>query len=134
MFSSEDEKKLRSALEICVERYCNSLPTKEELADITFSEKFEKRMEKLIRRQRKFYYSFINTAGKRVTMIALAIIIGLSTVTLSVEAIREPVVRFIIEDFEKFTDVTFYEDSETSFEFVKAQPTYIPEGFVLEAE
>ena len=39
------------------------IPTDEDSIDFTFSEKFIKRMDKLIRAQRKSYYKFINTAA-----------------------------------------------------------------------
>ena len=41
------------------------IPTDESSIDFTFSEKFIKRMNKLIRAQRKSYYKFINTAATR---------------------------------------------------------------------
>jgi hypothetical protein len=55
-----------------------TIPTDESSIDFTFSEKFIKRMNKLIRAQRKSYYKFINTAAKRAAVIFAAIIIKCS--------------------------------------------------------
>ena len=85
------------------------IPTDEDSIDFTFSEKFIKRMDKLIRAQKKSYYKFINTAGKRVAVI-FAAIITLFTASLSVKAIREPVVRFIKQVYETFIHYTFEGD------------------------
>ena len=86
------------------------IPTDESSIDFTFSEKFIKRMDKLIRAQRKSYYKFINTAGKRAAVI-FAAIITLFTASLSVKAIREPVVKFIKQVYETFIHYSFDGDT-----------------------
>ena len=86
------------------------IPTDESSIDFTFSEKFIKRMDKLIRAQRKSYYKFINTAAKRAAVI-FAAIITLFTASLSVKAIREPVVKFIKQVYETFIHYTFEGDT-----------------------
>ncbi len=103
------------------------IPTDESSIDFTFSEKFIKRMDKLIRAQRKNYYKFINTAGKRVAVI-FAAIITLFTASLSVKAIREPVVKFIKQVYETFTHYSFEGDTTKKIEkeyFV----TNLPDGY-----
>ena len=67
-------------------------------------------MDKLIRAQRKSYYKFINTAAKRAAVI-FAAIITLFTASLSVKAIREPVVKFIKQVYETFIHYTFEGDT-----------------------
>lgn len=86
------------------------IPTDESSIDFTFSEKFIKRMDKLIRAQRKSYYKFINTAAKRAAVI-FAAIITLFTASLSVKAIREPVVKFIKQVYETFIHYSFDGDT-----------------------
>lgn len=104
------------------------IPTDEDSIDFTFSEKFIKRMDKLIRAQKKSYYKFINTAGKRVAVI-FAAIITLFTASLSVKAIREPVVRFIKQIYETFTHYTFEGDTVDVItkEF---NLNIVPDGFI----
>lgn len=104
------------------------IPTDEDSIDFTFSEKFIKRMDKLIRAQKKSYYKFINTAGKRVAVI-FAAIITLFTASLSVKAIREPVVRFIKQVYETFIHYTFQGDIQPKIKkefFIKT----LPDGFI----
>ena len=101
------EEKLKQAVEIYAMNWLDSLPTDEELRDqIQFSDKFEARMRKLIRRQKKPYYRFVNTAMKRVAVIFVAVVLAFSAM-MSVEAIRTPVINFFIEIYERFTAVTF---------------------------
>lgn len=133
--SKEIDEKLIMAFELYNKRLCESLPTDEELEHITFSDAFEKKMQKLIRAQKKSYYYLINTVGKRAAIIVLAIVISLTATTFGVKAIRESVIKFITETFEKFTAVSV-EDEEpvVQKDIVKAVPQYIPEGYIVESE
>ena len=108
--------------------YFASLPSYEELRKITFSKKFERRMQRLLRRADKIYYPMINTLSKRVACVALSITLLLSVTTLSVKALREPFFQFIVETYETFTDL-FFPKEEPSSSFVPVAPTYIPEGY-----
>lgn len=133
--SKEIDKKLVMAFELYNKKLSNSLPTDEELKDIKFSKTFENKMEKLIRAQKKSYFYLINTVGKRVAVIILAIMISLTATTFGVKAIRESVIKFITETFEKFTAVSVEDnESDTQVEFVKTAPQYIPEGYTKDTE
>ena len=103
------------------------IPTDEDSIDFTFSEKFIKRMDKLIRAQRKSYYKFINTAGKRAAVIFVAII-TLFTASLSVKAIREPVVRFVKRVYETFIHYSYEGDKTEKIE-KEYIVTHLPDGF-----
>ena len=82
------------------------IPTDENSIDFTFSERFNKRMAKLIKSQKKVYYNFINTAYKRVAIICIVLLTMLTT-ACSVKAIREPIVNFFTEVYESFTRYFF---------------------------
>ena len=79
--------------------------------DHEFSPKFQKRMDKLIRRRRKPYYRFINTAGKRVAVIILAFLTISFTTVMSVEALRTPFLDFIMSIFSDHSEVRGIDDS-----------------------
>ena len=79
--------------------------------DYEFSPRFQKRMDKLIRRRRKPYYRFINTAGKRVAVIALAFLTISFTTVMSVEALRTPFLDFIMSIFSDHSEVRGIDDS-----------------------
>ena len=123
---------LRKALAVIAEEEAAKLPSAEECAHITFSEEFERKMQKLINQQKKSYYYLINTVGKRVACIVIAVLIALSTVTFSVEALRESVVKFFVETFEKFSIIRV-EDAVNDNSVLETYyaPTYIPEGYEL---
>ena len=126
-----------AAFERRAEDISRSLPSKEELEDITFSEAFEKKMEKLLRVQKRFYFYYVNTVGKRVACILLVLFIALTSTAFGVKAIREPLIRFIIETFEKFTHVTAYTDDPVDIRdvpFEKMPLPLVPEGYELEKE
>lgn len=62
----------------------------------SFSPKFEKRMRKLINRQKKPYYLVINTVGKRAACIIAALLIVFTTAVINVEALRSAFHGFFI--------------------------------------
>lgn len=133
--SKEFDKKLEMAFELYHKNLCESLPTDEELKSITFSDAFENKMQKLIKVQKKSYYYMIDTVGKRVAIILLTLFISLTATTFSVKAIRESVIEFITETFEKFTKVTVenHESIAMQTEFIKTTPEYVPEGYTVES-
>ena len=81
-----------------IDAQCDSLLC----AEHNFSADFETRMLKLLKQQRGFL-RFVNTAGKRVACLALVLTICLTTV-LSVDALREPIVKAIEEIYVSVRD------------------------------
>ena len=77
-----------------------------------FSLKFEKRMEKLINRRKKPYFRMINTVGKRVACIAACAFIVSSASLMSVDAVREAFLGFVLNIFEDHSDISFQEDDK----------------------
>ena len=104
---------------------------------VAFSPEFERKMERLLRAQRKSYYPLINTRPKRVLLSFAVVLILLITTVFSVSALREPVVRFFVEVYEKFSNVFFHQQGEESFPAmleVYYAPTWLPEGYIEAAD
>lgn len=96
------------------------------------SNQFKQKISQLIQKQRKPYFYLINTVGKRIACMIIALFVVMTTTVMSVEALRVPVIRFIIETFEKFTSIDFGSDSETIVPETietKYEPEYIPAGY-----
>ena len=102
-----------NALREAVSSEFTDIPTDESSINYTISERFIKKMDKLIRSQKKVYYNFINTVSKRVAIICL-VVVTLFTTACSVKAIREPIVNFITEVYETFTRYFFDGDTVES--------------------
>ena len=102
------------------------IPTDENSIDFTFSERFNKRMAKLIKSQKKVYYNFVNTAYKRVAIICVVLLTMLTT-ACSVKAIREPIVNFIKQVYESFTHYSF--DGDTTEKITKEYTIKYPDDF-----
>lgn len=75
-----------------------------------FSQEFEKKMKRLIKRREKPYYKIINTIGKRVACIAMVIIIASSVTVMSVDALRSAFIDFWVSVFERFSIVQSVDD------------------------
>lgn len=73
---------------------------------LIYSDAYEKSMEALIREQKRPYLRYFNTIGKRAAMIAIVILMtfGLS---MSISAVRIPVVNFFVKVHTSFTEFFF---------------------------
>lgn len=103
------------------------IPVNEDEIDYVFSERFNKRMAKLINSQRKSYYKFINTAAKRVAII-FVIILTMFTAAFSVKAIREPIIEFVKHIYETF--IHYSVEGDTVDKITKEYTIKVlPDGF-----
>ncbi len=97
-----------------------------------FSPRFEKKMQKLIRRERRFYFPLVKTPVRRLVTIVVTVIIALSVLTMSVGAFRNAFFHFLTEVFPTHTTVR---SAETDSGFTDFRDVYefseIPEGFEL---
>lgn len=129
-YSNEDDLLLIEALNVYHEKALSDLPNNEELEKITFTENFEKKMQKLIKSQKKLYYNMTNSVGKRVACVLVAIIILFTM--MSMTAIGKSFIRFIVDTFDDHSKVTFEEGSDfTSESFVPYAPEYVPDGYEI---
>ena len=94
-------------MSICKEQFINALrevvsaefkdiPDNEDGIEFSFSDNFNQKMQKLIKRQKKSYWKFINTASKRAAIICIAII-SLLCGMLCIEPIRVSAIEAIEE-------------------------------------
>lgn len=97
-----------------------------------FSPKFEKKMQKLIRREQRFYFPLVKTPVRRLVTIAVTVIVALSVLTMSVGALRSAFFQFLTEVFSTHTVVKSSEadGSPTDFRDVY-EPAEIPDQFEL---
>ena len=122
---SKDE--FKNAFREVIAAEFSHIPCDEDSIDYTFSERFNKKMNKLIKAQRKPYYFLINTAAKKVA-VYFVIFATLITASMSVKAIREPVVNFIVEVYENFTRYFFDGDTADNIK-KKYEISELPKGF-----
>ena len=103
------------------------IPKNENEIDFVFSDRFNKRMAKLINSQKKAYYYLINTAAKRVAII-FVLILTMFTAAFSVKAIREPIIEFVKQIYETF--IHYSVDGDTTDKITKEYSlTQLPDGF-----
>ena len=109
------------------QEFCH-IPGAEKIS-YTFSQAFLRRKEKLIKNTRKTTWYWVNTAAKRAAVIVLLLAM-LFSVAMSVEAIRDPVVTFFTELYEKYILIVFegdgYKEIEQEYGF-----TQLPEGYEI---
>lgn len=121
-------KYMKSTENIIIE----SLPKEEDLSH-RFSKRFERRMNKLIRQEKRtpFMRSFINYS-KRVAVIFLIFTTIVFATTMSVEAYRVKFFEIATEVWEEFTSIIFKsKDHINNNQLIPAIPEYIPKGFSI---
>lgn len=127
---------LRVAFDLYVRRQDALLPTEEELSSVTLSPEFHARMAKLLARRKRGYYRMFGTWGRRVASILIAVLLALTTATVSVKAWREAATQFFTKVYEKYTQVWFADEEQDApkVAFEKRTPSYIPKGYVVEKQ
>ena len=79
-----------------------------------FSEKYNKKINKLIKHREKPYFTLICTTGRRVACCVAALLI-LSFSSLSVKAVREAVCDFFMNIFSDHTEIIADSEIENSY-------------------
>ena len=100
MTDNEFKKAISEAL---CDEYIDSIP--EHDADHEFSDEFHAKMNKLVKRRKKPYYRFLNTAFKR-TAATAAVILLIFLSPLTVKAVREGAYDFILRVFSDHAELS----------------------------
>ena len=101
----------------------------EENIKYEFSERFNKKMDKLFQKiERNRTHTTIKHSKRIITVIAAILIIFAGL--MSVSAIREPIVNFIVEKYETFVEFFFSGDTSEQIEYEYGF-SEIPKGFEL---
>lgn len=91
--------------------------SEDEIIQHTFSRSFERKMARLIRHQKSFYFPMIKTPTRRTVTIMVTVIIVLSTMVMSVGATREAFTNFFINIFDTHTKVLSVDDEDAPLDF-----------------
>lgn len=108
-----------------------------EMVTHDFSPRFESKMNLMIKRQRKPYYTITNSPMKKITLGFVAALIFSMTIVMSVSALREGFFDMVQQIFEKFSIVSYQSDEispNIDKPFVEYELTKLPEGYVLTEE
>ena len=133
--SAEEREELKQALELYQEQWLADLPDEKELEQITFSPSFEKRMKKMMFRQKHKFFTRINTSRKRVACLLTAAFVALVVTSFSAKVAANPVIDFFVDVYEKFSTIIFPQTSSvSSVIFEAAAPAVLPDGFHVESE
>jgi len=119
-------------LKLYYEQWLATLPDEDDpaLAHV-FSKRFERRMARLLVQQGKPYYPMVNRAWKR-ALLAVVITLLLMLAAMSVSAVRERIVSFIVRVYEKFSTVVLKPEVFDGIVFAQSFAiTDLPDGFEL---
>lgn len=129
----KQDQLLTQALFLYQEEWLQSYVPEQD-SPITFSDHFERRMQKMIRHRRRNAFALLNSARKRVAAVILVFLLLSTTIVLQVDAVRTPIRRFFIELHDFLTQITFHSPVDTSQlpnEMQQFVPGYLPAGYQL---
>lgn len=128
---------LREALIISMERELETVPSGKNLNEYhSFSFEFEKNMKQVIKKS-KVKYININRFRIRKSIVAASLIIFIFAASMSVEAVRVPMIKLTETIYTEFSEILF--NNEENIEVPRTiediyVPSYIPEGYTLTEE
>lgn len=96
-----------------------------------FSKGFEKKMSRIIKSERSFYFPAIKTPLRRLVTAAITIIVLMSVMTMSVSAFRDAFIGFIARIFDTHTEVQTIDDDNAPLSIEDIYAITVPEGFEL---
>ena len=111
--------------EVASEEFAH-IPNEEDI-EYEFSERFNKKMDKLFKKiERNCNYPTVRPTKKIITVLAAILILFAGL--MSVGAIREPIVNFVLDFFEDHIDFGFSGDISQEIEY-EYSFSEVPEGF-----
>lgn len=122
---------LKDILSDAVSEEFAHIPTDEDSIDFEFSEDFQKKMTKMLRRQKKSYYPLISTAARRVAIICLCCALMFS-MAIGVDAVRDSIQDASNVFIPGITSKYLYFDPDPTLSMdLEYEITWLPEGFEL---
>ncbi len=123
---------LRKALIVSMESEFDTFPSNQDLKEYhKFSLEFEEKIKILIKKEKIKYVKIAGYKIKRSIVAAASIIIILFT-SMTVEAIRLPVISFIEKVYDKFSELIFDQEQDKNIPTKLVQiyePQIIPDGY-----
>lgn len=128
---------LKKALQISMERELETIPSNVSLIEYyNFSIEFESKMNHLIKKANIKYIN-INKFKIRRSIVAASLILIIVAASMSVEAIRLPVIKLTEKIYTEFSEILFQNEDNIQvpqkIEDVY-MPSYIPKGYTLTEE
>lgn len=108
------------------------IPNEDEI-EWAFSDKFLRKMDKLIKKNNRVSLSTRRTVTKGLIAAIITVIVVL-TGLMSVAAIREPIIEFVKKVFPQFNEITLNEQASPTVDTIETEYTLtnLPEGFELD--
>lgn len=97
-----------------------------------YSQEYEKKMERFVKKQRNPLWKYLNSAGKRVVAASVAVVLMLGAL-MSVSAVRESIGHIFTKDKIQYTDLSaMFASSEGAPEVIEKEYTVggVTDGYI----
>ncbi len=114
------------------EEWIATYPDPNELKDkYEFSDKCNKRMERMIKHHNSFFYRITRTSKMKVASILVLAFLAANVLLLTNDNAQASAREFFTKVFTEFTDIFFIADNELKEIEQYYAPSYIPEGYEI---
>ena len=103
----------------------SDIPREEDM-DHSFSDKYLKHKEKLLKKLNYSYWKYVNTVAKKVAIVTISFIIAFSSL-MTVDAFRESIMDFIVTVYETFSKIEQYSKDSCISTYYSLQT--LPSGY-----
>lgn len=129
-YNCVNEDKLKAALMLYHEKWIDSMPDKDELNDITFSDEFHNKMKNLMDCNKTKQSVIFTVAFRKVVALVLAAVLSVGSAVFGVTALRETFLGFFTSRSDKETVIVLNSSSDSSESVFKETVfPYIPQGY-----
>ena len=125
----------RALLDATLEEFAD-IPVREADIPLTFSDRYRRRTEKLMRKTNSGTWHYVNTGWKRAILVA-ALVALLTLTVMAFPAVRRAVANLFVDDVGTHYEFTIDpEEAATAPHQIETAyaPTYIPEEYTLNSE
>lgn len=127
-----NDNNLKEVLRLYADNLDKEFPSDSGVADVKFSPEFERKMNRIIKKRKSPFYGLFNTRPKKAVLSA-AILIILLSLTLSVGAIRKPIIKMLQNIFSDHIELEFEGETKDYIAEIYAV-TAIPDGYAMTDE
>lgn len=129
---TEQQKEIIKKALLTIERHELKMWKTVNCIDITPSPEYVKAMDKLLKKEKKMQRQFFKNKKRKLLTILIAALLIFSSI-FSVSAIREPIIEYVKNVYEKFTHFFFDKEPGTLFSDIEDEyiATWLPNSYSL---
>ncbi len=126
------DKDIMDGIAMHAEEFADKYPNSEDLAEVTYSKKHSRKMERMLKRHNSFFYGITATPKRVLATICVCVFVALNALIFSNTEVRAFISDFFLENFGEFGELYFHTETERLVDIeTYYSPNYVPEGYEI---